>query len=477
MDPHDHHPSDAMAEDSSCRICLESDTVDNLCQPCACRGTQAWVHPACLRRWQKTRDTDTRKNICPVCRHVYLAEFIDSPPASPSRHATPPDDAAQGVLGLSLWAWALLAGASIGFFALLPAPFAAAALALLSASLLGLQRILEGLLRVVGVRLAFVVDTEGIPFLRVVRIGSHIHGLAAGALLVATERIGGGIFARSVLVITQHNASGTMGYILNLPYDFINDLGHARHVGGDEGAPLRHALAAPDAPEGTVQHGLGGPVDLDGWAAILHTYAHIPGATPLLGVPAPQPPPNATPTAEPPPRVRVPPPDGVDLPAAVLNELPAGTRPAPRSPPVFVGGDMAALRLAVEGERGGGGGGGGGGHEPRHGGVCRLKALYGHAAWAPGQLEGEIRAKGTRAVHATHAACLCRGRTGSESCALTLLLPIPCLCPRVVAAWTWAADLGPAFAMTVMMRPPDHMWNLAKAAVETARRVGRPAGA
>ena len=54
-------PLDA-CEEASCRICLESDKIANLCQPCACRGTQAWVHPGCLKKWQQTRDTDTRKN-------------------------------------------------------------------------------------------------------------------------------------------------------------------------------------------------------------------------------------------------------------------------------------------------------------------------------------------------------------------------------------------------------------------------------
>ena len=65
-----------------------------------------------------------------------------------------------------------------------------------------------------------------------------------------------------------------------------------------------------------------------------------------------------------------------------------------------------------------------------------LKVLHGHAAWAPGQLEGEIRAQ----------------------------------------AWTWAADIGPAFALSELdaldeageLRPL--LWELATAATAMAAR-------
>lgn len=377
-------PLDA-CEEASCRICLESDKIANLCQPCACRGTQAWVHPGCLKKWQQTRDTDTRKNLCPVCRHVYTAEFIE--PASPSR-ASPIEELTPNRLGLSTWSWALLTGAALGLFALLPLAFASAALAALSVAVLGLQRIVEALLRLVGVRLAFVVDEDGSPLLRVLRVGSEIRGLTAGALLVSTDHIGGGIFERSVIVLTEHNAHGTKGYILNVPYERIRHLGHGRFGAADDGAPLRHALAAPTAPDGTVQHGLGGPVELGGWAAVLHTYPGIPGATPLLVRAA------HGATAH-----------GTAQGAAALNDAEAqaeaapplqypGAPPAPRdTPPVYIGGDTAALRAAVERDATVGGATG-------WRGACRLKVLYGHAAWAPGQLEGEIRAHGARLAHA-----------------------------------------------------------------------------
>lgn len=59
----------------SCRFCFEEgdDPGDaaggRLVQPCACSGTQAFVHVRCLRAWQRRR-TDGEET-CPVCRRAY----------------------------------------------------------------------------------------------------------------------------------------------------------------------------------------------------------------------------------------------------------------------------------------------------------------------------------------------------------------------------------------------------------------------
>ena len=182
-----------------CRICLEADSADALCAPCACRGTQAFVHPHCLRTWQRTLGTDHRRQICPVCRTAYRAEFVDSPAASPLRAARPPEGDDPGAVQRT-GAWLLVLAASIlgglGLWGLpvgdgsqLPREvlFLFLAVAGGCAGVLGLQRLFETLLGLFGVRLAFVVDDHGSPLLRIVRVGSHIQGLAAGALCVAAR--------------------------------------------------------------------------------------------------------------------------------------------------------------------------------------------------------------------------------------------------------------------------------------------------
>ena len=77
-------PSEEKEGDSRiCRFCLaseEGDSEDLLCGICDCSGTQAFVHLACLRSWQRScilsssarRDQDA--NICPVCKATYSVE-------------------------------------------------------------------------------------------------------------------------------------------------------------------------------------------------------------------------------------------------------------------------------------------------------------------------------------------------------------------------------------------------------------------
>ena len=85
------------------------------------------------------------------------------------------------------------------------------ALAILSPTLFFVRYFFDFIISLIGVRLCFVVDDNGAPLLRLVRVGFQVQGLAAGALLVSTDRIGGGIFQSSVVVITQHDHNGSIG--------------------------------------------------------------------------------------------------------------------------------------------------------------------------------------------------------------------------------------------------------------------------
>jgi E3 ubiquitin-protein ligase DOA10 len=51
----------------NCRICYEPDDRFNLLRPCACAGTSAYVHSACLRQWMGTSANPEDRNSCAQC--------------------------------------------------------------------------------------------------------------------------------------------------------------------------------------------------------------------------------------------------------------------------------------------------------------------------------------------------------------------------------------------------------------------------
>ena len=59
-----------LEESLDCRICLEPDGRRNLIAPCACSGTQKYVHRACLNRWRATRE-DRAFSKCTECLTTY----------------------------------------------------------------------------------------------------------------------------------------------------------------------------------------------------------------------------------------------------------------------------------------------------------------------------------------------------------------------------------------------------------------------
>ena len=472
-----------------CRICMEGDSEEALASPCACRGTQMFVHPSCLRRWQLSCNTTSGRTICPVCRTSYAAEFVIAPAAKETERPRSRADALVLLL-LMLCSPLLLFGIHL-------TPAAArdegrqdewgvgttsswgACIAAMAAAFFAARWLLSSFLHLAGVRLCFVVcassthartgtstarsppssyscastsssplttppvplshsphtatashsaahlpssptptpfpstsracraravrvrvaslhtqvDDHGSPLLRLIRVGAPIRSLAAGAALVATDAIGGGVFECSVVLLTQHDAHGSAGYILNRPLD---------PAAFDGGAPLRHALAIPelvDPTQSPIEHGIGGPVDQLEWS-VLHTFDRVPGATPLR------------------------------------FEGGEGVRRPRRS--LYLGGDLSTIReharqcvagarWALRDVRA---------EAAEEVPLC-VQALQGHAAWAAGQLEGEIRA----------------------------------------GAWTWAAEIGPDLVMRrADVWPSRAVWESARAAVDAAHRAGWPTG-
>jgi putative AlgH/UPF0301 family transcriptional regulator len=447
MSSHEEALSD---EEALCRFCFEGSSHGELVSPCECKGDQRFVHLTCLRRWQSelsggSSAAEARRCICPVCRRLYDASYT---PAPPTRREPAIVDRSDTVWPPAWFVGLVLLSTLAYWEASHPMRIlgtSGLAVALLLALQCGFSSWFQ---RLLSVRFCFVVDQHGVPMLRLVRVGAPVQGLAAGALLVATDRIGGGFFERTVIVLTKHDSHGTVGLVINCAAD------GRPGIGFDGAPPLRDALEVPEAPC-LVQHGLGGPVDI-GDSTVLHKFGdRIPGAQPLLA-------------------------NGRDTGVYVGGQLTALKQKTCEA--------AAALRAArvqqqASGRRNNGTAAasaeeGQGPAElleqlranfhrgleqrpgideqglPRWAPVQReeplgepppvtLRVLYGHAAWAPGQLAGEIRAN----------------------------------------AWTWAADIGPAFAMRGGNGPlwleeaqPIETWERALAAVAVERRAGRPTG-
>lgn len=58
-------------ENKLCRICLESDSIEQLISPCLCSGTSQYVHHECLSRWRTTTTNEDAIYMCMECRFHY----------------------------------------------------------------------------------------------------------------------------------------------------------------------------------------------------------------------------------------------------------------------------------------------------------------------------------------------------------------------------------------------------------------------
>ena len=70
----------------TCRICLDEVPREEVIAPCQCRGSQRWVHRACLDRWRATRE-DRAFSKCTECLFQYhlVPRFTDSAAAKRRR--------------------------------------------------------------------------------------------------------------------------------------------------------------------------------------------------------------------------------------------------------------------------------------------------------------------------------------------------------------------------------------------------------
>ncbi|CAK0825494.1 unnamed protein product, partial [Prorocentrum cordatum] len=148
---------------ATCRICLQGDVPqDELLAPCACQGSAKWVHAGCLREWQRTVlrgpiSAFDRVTTCDICRQRFRCGV---PPALQLR----------------------LAGSFLG-------------------------RALVNLPLLLAIPFCWTVATGSYAWLSG-QLQPGVVGLGVGSLLVATDRIRTGIFARSVVLLVEHSAWG-----------------------------------------------------------------------------------------------------------------------------------------------------------------------------------------------------------------------------------------------------------------------------
>ncbi len=70
-----------MSEERICRICfdVEESSENKLLHPCLCKGTQKWIHDACLRKWYFMGEENKSCSVCKYeieIRHGKAYQFV-----------------------------------------------------------------------------------------------------------------------------------------------------------------------------------------------------------------------------------------------------------------------------------------------------------------------------------------------------------------------------------------------------------------
>jgi putative AlgH/UPF0301 family transcriptional regulator len=255
-------PDDEPSEPLQCRVCLSEDTESNLVAPCNCAGSQRHIHLDCLRKWQRSVEGEIRARRCNVCD----SDFKIRPPRPGLARGFglfPDGLGRRGFIELSILvigaatilqyvtsngvrgSWFLAAGTMAWLGGIL---WVLGGLVFL---LLVLPRMLGMALIVRDGRLALIAS-----------VGQPVPGLTAGCILVSTEHIPRGAFARSVVLLLSHGPEGSVGLIVNKPSLHQPEVA----VAGALPPPLAH---------------IGGPVSPDARTWLYNTEVH--GSTRVVG--------------------------------------------------------------------------------------------------------------------------------------------------------------------------------------------------
>ena len=58
-------------DERTCRLCWGEEDEGPLVQPCACRGSQKWIHKHCLEKWRRTSPKEDAAYRCGQCKDEY----------------------------------------------------------------------------------------------------------------------------------------------------------------------------------------------------------------------------------------------------------------------------------------------------------------------------------------------------------------------------------------------------------------------
>jgi hypothetical protein len=58
-------------EEKLCRICLETDNLNDFMSPCKCKGTSKYVHRKCIMEWINTNLDNNNSKHCNQCKYEY----------------------------------------------------------------------------------------------------------------------------------------------------------------------------------------------------------------------------------------------------------------------------------------------------------------------------------------------------------------------------------------------------------------------
>ena len=58
-------------DERTCRLCWGEEDEGPLVQPCACRGSQKWIHKHCLEKWRRTSPRKDAAYRCGQCKDHY----------------------------------------------------------------------------------------------------------------------------------------------------------------------------------------------------------------------------------------------------------------------------------------------------------------------------------------------------------------------------------------------------------------------
>jgi len=209
-------PSLDSLKDQICRICFEGEGVEaaaSLVSPCRCRGTQGWVHEACLFRWRRLQVLQgklAKAAKCELCGARYAANL--DPPGKPLTDVfrelwSVLFSTLQGLVIYVFFSplWPLLA---FGAWWVLGPTGLIVAIWVLSVLLPGFIF----LLYTKGLKLSLLGSPPQV-YLGLTSFGPPVDGLSSGMLLVSIRA--GGPFRQAVLYVMEHSDAGTMAVILN----------------------------------------------------------------------------------------------------------------------------------------------------------------------------------------------------------------------------------------------------------------------